>query len=125
MRTYKLYGTSASTADNVASVLMAKNGRIKSVRWSVKIDAVADNSAVDAELSTRATQQLSTNETQGDISAFRSHFNLVTSGFYPGSFSKQDLLDFPVAMGERIYLNIVITTATATITIYIDVDEKG
>lgn len=126
MRTYKIHAAVTSTQDNLASVLMARNGRIKSLRWAVEADMVADNAVIRLECSTRATNQLTTNESQGDIGVVRIFGNLVTSGQTQSSINKQEFLDFPVAAGERVYVHAaLVTTASGVCTIHIDVDEKG
>ncbi len=125
MRTYKLLaGGQSSAADAVANCLITRNGRIKSVRWEGQIDQVADNSVLAMELSVRPTNQLATNDTIGDISCLRVHNNLVTSGVGVGRLSKQELVDFPIAANERLYLHIgTCTTTTTTTTCYVDVAE--
>lgn len=126
MRTYKLSATITTTANNVASVLVARSGRIRCIRWEVGYDAPADNSAVNVELSTMASSQLGSNDTPNTIDEFRNTTNLTTSGAFNGGRSKQSVLDYPIAAGERLYLN---TTTSGTVsqitTCFVDVDEKA
>lgn len=124
MRSYKIYGAAAAAADNVQNVLIAKSGRIKSIRWEVSIDAVADNSVVVLELSSRSTNQIATHDSTGDFSQFRVYASLVTSGFVHNGRSKQELVDIPIAAGERLYLHAgAVTTASYFCTIYVDIQE--
>lgn len=124
MRTYKIYGTGAAAADNVTNLLVAKSGRIKSIRWDVAIDQVADNSRCTLELSLRSNSQAVTSDTTGDISVIQAFGNLTTSGTIAGRAAKQELVDIPIAASERIYLHAaLITTSTYYATVYIDVAE--
>lgn len=124
MRSYKLYGSGSAAGDNVQNVLIAKSGRIKSIRWEVSFDAVADNSVLGLELSSRSTSQISTHDSTGDFSQVRSYTNLVTSGIFMGRASKQELVDIPIAAGERLYLHAgLVTTLTYYAAVYVDIQE--
>lgn len=126
MRVYKLYATATSTADNVANVLITRNCRIRSIRWHEHVDAPADNAFVAVELSTRPTSQFTTNDSQGDITQRRHSTNLTTSGAFDGGNDHQELLDFPVAAGERIYVHAIVSgTVTWVGACFIDVVESS
>lgn len=125
MRTYKIYGTGAATANNVANILVGKSGRIKSIRWSARVDAVADNSVAVLELSMSPQAQSGTNDTTSEIAEVSIFGNLATSGFVHSSLKAQELVDIPIAQGERVYLHVAITTATYYATAFVDVDESG
>ena len=119
-----MYGNVTGAVDNFTSVLMAKNGRVKSVRWEVSVDATADASRLSLELSTSPTNHLTTNDSIGDFSAAQFFNNLTTSGQSAFSIRKQEFVDYPVAANERLYIHCgIATTATAWLTIYIDVEE--
>jgi hypothetical protein len=126
MRTYKLYAAVSTTTGNNANVLIARSGRIRCIRWEVAYDAPADNANLALELSTSAVAQLNVSDTPNVIDEFRACTNLATSGGFNGGRSKQSVLDYPVAAGERLYLNSVVNgTVASQATCFIDIDEKG
>lgn len=126
MRTYKLFGTVSSTANNVANIQFVRNGRIRGLRWAVGFDAPADNAAATVELSLQPVSQIGTNNTQGVVDEARFLTNLTTSGAPPGSHNFQRTLDMPIASGEVAYINAVVAgTVAANVTIFIEVEERG
>lgn len=125
VRTYKLTAALTATANNAANVLIARSGRIRCVRWETAFDGPADNAQCNSEISTMASSQLNTNDTPNVIDEFRNTTNLTTSGAFNGGRSKQSVLDYPVAAGERVYLNCTVTgTVSQQTTIFLDIDEK-
>lgn len=123
MRTLKLYAAITATANAVANLLIPRNGRIKSIRWAVDIDAPADNASVAVDLNTQTITVLASNDIPS-IAELRALVNLSTSGAYLGAIKAQEFLDYPVAAGDRIYIHAVVAgTVTARITAFIDIDE--
>lgn len=125
MRTYKIYGNITGTANNVANVLIARTGRIRCIRWEAAFDAPADNASCVAELSTAPSTAAGTNDTPNSIDELRSCTNLTTSGAFNGARSKQSVVDYPVAAGERVYLHATVSGSVGQpTTVFLDVDEK-
>lgn len=126
MRTYKLYYAITATTAALASVIIQRSGRIKSVRWETGFDAPADNASCVAEISTASSPQQGTNDTVAEISEIRNTTNLTTSGAFNGGRAKQEFIDYPVAAGERIYLHATVSgTVSQATTVFIDVEEAG
>lgn len=123
MRTYKLYAA-LSNSDNIANVDIVRSGRIRSIRYAARGDFDADAESVDLELSTQATNQLTTNDSIGDIDAVRARLSLTggTESFIAMNY--QRTVDFPVAANERVYLHCALAGATGAVTVYIDIEER-
>ena len=125
MRTYKLFATLGASANNNANVLIARTGRIRCIRWEAAFDAPADNASQFAELSTAPMSQLGTNDTPNVIDELRNCTNLTTSGAFNGGRSKQSVVDYPVAAGERVYMhNVAVGSVSQATTCFLDIDEK-
>lgn len=120
MRTYKLYA--ASSGNNVANVTIVRSGRIRSLRWAVCMDTVTDNHNVIAEISTQSVSQAGTNDTLGSIDEIRQWHNNAAAGSSTSGINVQRMVDYPVAAGERLYLNTTFT-GTVYLTCFIDVAD--
>lgn len=112
MRTLKLYGTGAATANAVAQVTIPTSTTLKGVQWAIAIDQVADNSHLGLELSKAATSQIATNGALDPFWEFRHYCNLVTSGMYGGSQNGYAPLKVSCRQGEIVYLHALVTTTT-------------
>ena len=126
MRTYKLYGAGAGTGtNNLANVTVQKNGRIRNLRWNCQADLDADLETATWELSTASSAQVTTNDTPNVIDQVSVNSQFTTSGMTQGAINvSRENMDFPVAAGEKLYLNTVITGSPSERgTVFIDVEE--
>lgn len=121
MKTYALYSTSIQ--DNAASVVIAKAGRIKSIRTAARFDTAADNSYCDIEVSLNPVSQMAVNDSRGVLDISRFANNLATSGMAVSCVNKQALVDVPVGAGEKIYMNTAASTTTFTANVLVDIEE--
>lgn len=103
MRTYKLFATGSAGGSNLASVTIAKTGRIKGIRWSGTLNSVLDNDEATMEVSFTPSSFIGSNDTQGPISEFA----MINNGTAGGSLAanKVEQVDIPVALGEKLYFN--------------------
>lgn len=125
MRVYKLYATGTSTANNVASIQMVRNGIIRAITWACGIDGQTDNAQLALELSFQGTAQTAVNDTIGPIDELRCVTNLLTSGMYNGEIHKSSNPNLPIGIGERLYVNAVISSTLGYYaSCFIFVDEK-
>lgn len=123
MRIYKIYATITATAANAASITFAKSGRIKGIRCDAYIDTVVDNEGSAWELSLFPTNLIVSNDTAGPISSWAIRNNGTSGG--PNYLKSAELVDIPVGLGEKLYVNV---TAAGSPTagganIYIDVED--
>lgn len=118
MRTYKLYTASVS-GNALCYVTIQRSGRIKSIRWAVYIDDATDTHYYDMELSTQAVGYQTTHDTIGPIDEIKWQNNVGAAGADASTISVQRLMDFPMAAGERLYLNGA-GNAGASTTVFVD-----
>lgn len=122
MRTYKLYNATVS-GNNLANVTIQRSGRIKSVRWAVGVDDSTDNHYCYFELSTQATSQIGTHDTLGVVDQIAWYNNLGAAGQDSSHINEQRMLDFPIAAGERLYLNNSGNASAVFETVFVDVAD--
>jgi len=125
MRTYKLYATSNVSQNNAASIVFARAGRIKGIRWALLCDSSSDNAACQYELSLQPVSQITVNDSVGSVDVV-AHFQnqLTASGQDSAAYNIQRVVDVPIAAGERAYLNSsMVSMSAGTVTCFIDVDE--
>lgn len=110
MRVYKLYGSFTASTNALASITVAKTGKIRHVKWSATLDAVTDNAKATTELSFFPTSFIGANDTAGPIDQIAAQANFATSGLnFAGINQQTQDLDIPVGMGEKLYLNTVVS----------------
>lgn len=112
MRIYKLAANITATIANAASVVMAKTGRIKRISWSIDMDSVVDNESARIELSFVPVSFVGVNDSAGPVA----QAGIRNNGTSGGQFTNEKVedVDIPVALGEHLYLNAVVTgTPTA------------
>jgi len=123
VRTYKLYAT-LSNADNLANVTIQRTGRIRSIRWRVDCRTCkTDGQTATVELSTIPSTNIGTSDSRGDIDEFKVNANVGAAGSTLVSMCSQVMMDFPVGVGERLYINSNSTLTAAYVTCYVDVAE--
>lgn len=122
MRTLVLFATITATADAIVNLIIPKNGRIKSLRWSGSFDGPADNARCNMELSMRATSQFATNDISNVVGGLDLLQNILTSGGGVSPIKYQEYVDFPVAAGERLYLHASVSgTVSCPLRMFIDI----
>lgn len=122
MRTYKLYAALANNSD-LCNVTVQRSGRIKGIRWSLSFNGTADNDTAVVELSTQPTSHIGTHDSIGDIDLIQIFNNTGANGVGLAELNTQRDVDFPVAAGERLYLNCLLTNATGSVTCYVDIAD--
>lgn len=124
MRTIVLYASITTTADAVANLLIPKTGRVKQIRWAGSFDGPADNARANLELSTRSTSQFATNDVQNVLAGLDVVQNILTSGGGAIPLKFSEIMDFPVAAGERIYIHASVAgTVVCAMRIFIDIHD--
>lgn len=120
MRTYRIYGSGVATASAVASLKIAKGGKIKSVGWSVYGQGPADLTYRGAhELSIVSTNNFQVNDAAGPISTCPSANNGVSAGF---TSNKLDFPEYEVQDGQTLYLHQFVSgTAPASAIAYVEI----
>jgi len=111
MRTLKLYGTGSTTANAVAQITIPSRSRIVGIQAGIRIDQVADNSALQLELSKSSASEIGVNGAQQCIASFGAYANLVTSGLTQGGINLFVPVDVQVEQGQIIYLHALVTTS--------------
>lgn len=123
MRVYKLYANCNASGTNLGSVVIARTGRIKRIRWRSHMDSVVDNESAIIELSLHPTSVALTNDTSGTID----EAHLVNNGTSGGAnaVAINSDVDVPVGLGERLYLNatVVGTPTNVKTSCFVDVEE--
>jgi hypothetical protein len=106
IRTYQYY----ATATNNSSIQMLSRGKIVAVLWTGDIRSTAALDGCDAELSLQGSQQTTTNNPIGIISAFTMRLLSATAAsIAQASFNGYDpALTQPVNLGDLVYLNTVV-----------------
>lgn len=123
MRTYKL-AAAITNSDNIATVTVQRSGRIRSIRWSTTYTSNTSGHEADIELSMVPVNQIDTNDTIGVVDQI-SIFNFVGAvGQLDTGKQSQSLVDYPVAVGERLYLNATSTLTSGRVTCFVDVQEQ-
>lgn len=127
-RIYKLYGSTASTANALAQIVFQAPGMITAVALSAVMDSLTDNSTYIAELSFANVIFNTTNDPIGPIAEIRD-YNNVNAASTGQAFSAQQLcvtgLAIPVDIGTRIYLNAALSgTLTMNCSIFIYVLQR-
>lgn len=111
-----MYGTSAATANNVASVQVPRRGTLRGISWSIWADLDADLEQVLWELSLVPVIQALTNNTRNAIWTGALSCNFTTSGSQLSSangFVPHLLALDPL---QILYLNVSMTgTASASV----------
>lgn len=103
-RTYQLY-TALSQA-NAANIQIIAPGYIHGICWSAYMDATADNSALQAELSFQSASQLTVHNGLGIIDTIAVYANVGAAGSFRGDNNKTCMgMYIPVGIGMIIYLN--------------------
>lgn len=123
MRVLRLHsGSVAASSDNVVNLVIPKNGRIRSIRWTGYSDVITDNATLRLQLSLNAASQMSVNNTVGVIDMLQ-RFHNGTAGTLT-NLEKQVLVDIPVAQGETVYLHANIGgTITSLVDVFIDIAD--
>jgi len=121
MRTYKLYTAVSSNA--ACYVTVQRSGRIKSIRYSIRMNSVTNGHALSMEVSTQPVAQIAAHDTQGSIDEVGWFNNVGAAGTDHGNIVEQRVIDFPVVAGERIYLNTSFTVTAAYITVFVDIAD--
>jgi len=122
MRTYKMYAAVANNAD-LCNITIQRSGRIRSIRWCCLINSTGDNDTVQVELSTQPNLHNATHDSIGDIDLIGFWNNVAAAGTGSAQLNLQRDVDYPVAAGERLYLNGVLTGATASVACYVDIQD--
>lgn len=123
MRTYKL-SAAVTSADNIANVTIQRQGRIRSIRWVTSFSDTTANHYMKLELSMQPVNQIGSNDTIGAIDELISWNLHGAAGELDTGKKAQSLVDFPVAVGERLYLNALSSMVAATATVFVDVEER-
>lgn len=117
MRTLKLYGSGASTANAVASVIIPSATRIKGVQVQAFIDCVTDNGACQLEISQASASEIAINGSQQCIVTIGMFSNFLTSGLAQFGVNQFFPVDVAVAQGQILYLHALVSgTLTYTFT---------
>lgn len=101
---------------------MARSGRVRSLRWAIGIDDSTDNHTMTIEISTQAVIQNTSHDTLGSLDEVKWYNNVGAAGTDHGAINVQRLMDYPVAAGERLYLNGV-ATISGTVTCFVDIQD--
>lgn len=113
-RIYKLYATASADTNAAAQVVFQRPGLITSILLDGYLDALADDTGAQVELSFSSTRQLATNDTVGPIAQASLWGNITTSGAVNND--KTVVLTniaVPVLEGDRCYMHFEITGTTA------------
>jgi len=98
------------TQDALSSVDIPQDGTITGIDWSLTCDLDADGEEIQAEISFIATNQISTNDVRGRLSAIGIRIAFLTSGGSAGTVNKfVGPMEIIVSGGERIYIHAVST----------------
>jgi len=108
MRTMKLYGTGAATANNVANVIIPTAGTIRGVQVALSFDSITDNAEATLEVSRASATEIAVNGSQQCICTADFRNNLLTSGMTGNSVNQFFPVNVPVIQGQIIYLHAVI-----------------
>lgn len=117
MRNLKLYGSGASTANAVASVIIPSATRIRGVQVQAFIDCNTDNGAAQLEISQASASEIAVNGAQQCIVTIGLFNNLSTNGMSTWGINNFFPVDVPVIQGQIIYLHALVSgTLTYTST---------
>lgn len=123
MRIITLAATITGSAAQAAVVTIPQSGRLKSIRWSIVLDAPIDNVLFAVELSPNGAAFTSgTNDQIQSIDCVQIGTNFVTSGMSLYGCNVQRLIDFPLELGTRLYLNSATSgTHSALVRCFLDI----
>jgi len=118
--TYKMFGSTGSNTDSVATVDIQDDGFIEALYVDLSaggMDGLSDQ--CEAEISFGSSNTFSTNDARASIITVRQVQNFLTSG--GGALGKAAFVSFsrgiPVNAGERIHMHVQMSTGV-TITVH-------
>lgn len=108
-RPYRLYGTGAGSANDVATIDIPRRGRIKGIQWSVALtgaDALDDGFHI--EVSMTGAEEIRLNDARQSLLVVTTVQSFLTSGG-GGSYDNGFVpMDFDIEEGDRVHLHAVL-----------------
>lgn len=117
IRRYKMFAGVASTAAAVDTFTAQRPGRLKRIDFNCLFDCITDNGLAKVQVSRAAVNDFggTAGAVTQALAQFMQQSNFVTSGLAQPQANYSIDCDDPIAVGEALYVNVVIT-GTVTIT---------
>lgn len=129
LRRYRLYASTAATANAADSMQFPRAGTLKQILLCVRADSVTDNSAAIVSVSRVATRDNGNAASGGyyltpTLAQFSLYGNFVTSGLSQPNLNQSYDLNDKVNLGDTLYLHFEISgTITAIVDVIVVIDE--
>lgn len=106
-KTYKLYGTTAASANALATVIIQRSGYIHAIVGNLLLHSSTTGHGARAELSKLSVSQYNTNDTTDVLCELDTLVTNAANGTVNNSKNVAiSGLGIPVTAGDRLYLNV-------------------